>query len=741
MQAPYEIAPLSHESAPFAWSYQDQDDDLSHPQQQTIRTSATALGVGARPGAAGPSSAGERRIAGSSLPPPNTPPHQRTASYSGSPSPSSALSPQRRGMKGPRAPTPVEQAARMMGQDGGEETETEDLGRTLRRQPSGKTVTWAATEEVLEFEVDDRRASGVSTASTLSEDSGRYYAGDGDESYEEEHSGFEEGGSVEVHDVDVESTDDEESVVSGASTVEDMIGEIDDFMEESFDDIDVFSPSQIDPEGFQPSPQPHSQQHFAVAEEQEEPEPTTPTDATAAGYREYQTLPGPSSAFSTSSNSQVSTGTSDDADDATSLSSYDDDEAEALKYAREQILLRSQASSSPNLASIPAMRSPLPSPPTTSTATLGAPFSLAPPVAQAVNADSSNRDSTFSLPDIPGTSPFMGFEDDGAAGSVVTLDMERQRAPPATTRPLSPRAPPSQSTPTSFRITDPRASFASTRADSPILSAFGRASPPPLHSPRAQPQQQLVTPASPQNAQLSRQGSIVNSDVSSYVPSDVGSWFGSMSSGGGAGSLLIGRDRLQRKMKEHEAILGSGVSSPALEPGRFPTEASSSTATTTGAQDHEHEAVEVLQARPAPKARSATLSSNMLPTITGQAGARELEVGAPLTSELAHGMQSPLERLHRGLEGRKEGEEWRRGDSLLGVGSKGEDVEEEEEEGQMQRSESAMALREKAILERKRSKNGGKGGRRRSSSTSDAPLAETTSVSLICVLLAHLGLY
>lgn len=191
----------------------------------------------------------------------------------------------------------------------------------------------------------------------------------------------------------------------------------------------------------------------------------------------------------------------------------------------------------------------------------------------------------------------------------------------------------------------------------------------------------------------------------------------------------MGRDRLEKKMREHEALFGAGAgltspTSRSLEPGRFPSEAASSTAATTAGM--RNSTAEVIQARPAPKARSATLSSNMLPTITGQAGAPRLEVGAPLTSELASGMQSPLERLHRGLEGRHEGDEWRRGDSLLGVKGEAHVIEEEEE---MPRSESAMALREKAIVERKRSKNGGRGGRRRSSSTSDAPVAETASVS------------
>lgn len=161
--------------------------------------------------------------------------------------------------------------------DDGDETEREEISRPLRRQPSNKTVTWAETEEVLEFEVEEeRRRSMMSDASTASEDDRRFYNnGDSSDDYDEEededlrpyqprqHSenySFQEGGSIEVH--DVEDSDAEESVVSTTSSaMDDMIEQIDDFIqEESFDERDVFARNPLtapaQPRGYSSRPAP-----------------------------------------------------------------------------------------------------------------------------------------------------------------------------------------------------------------------------------------------------------------------------------------------------------------------------------------------------------------------------------------------------------------------------------------------------------------------------------------------------
>lgn len=659
------------------------------------------FGLGVRPGDAPAVATGGRRIAGAAIPPPNTPPHQRLPSVSSSPSPSSALSPRRLGIRGPRALTP------------GDETETEDLGKTLRRQPSGKTVTWAATEEVLEFEVDDRRVSGVSNVSSGSED-GRYYSqqGEGD-SYEDDEDteegnssmGFAEGGSIEVHDVvpgedEDEEDDDGESAISSASTVDDIVGVIDDFiLEESYEDIDVFSPSQIEP-GFDLGLHAHA-------------------------YQKVHLSPAVS-AFSDSSTSQVPS--SQDRDDVTSLSSYGDEESEVGKATREQILDRAKAVMSPTTA----QQRFLPTPPTTSYASQSVSYAASAPLAQ-----TTDHQVAYSLPEVPGISPFLGFEDDGAAGSVVTLDMER---PVVTTQPLTPQRAPAQSTPTSARtITAHKdAHSPSLAGDSPIMSALGRMNPSAPLSPRSQTHQQ------PTPQQLSRQASIVHSETGSLINSDVGSWFGSMSSSGSPGKVFMSRDRLQQKMREHQDLLTgsrSSVNSTAAltfgstpgsssfcsstgvggGPGHFPV-SSAATVFATGTAQSPADGREI-QARPAPKARSATLSTSMLPTIVSHSNdGLRLQVGAPLTSALAHEMASPLDRLKRGAGEKNDGTEWRSGDSLIGISDAvragghtlAHEMEEEDEDG---------------TINGRKAKRGGKGGRRRSSSTSDANVAETVSVS------------
>lgn len=694
MQAPYEIAPLSLESVPNdLWRYRD-DAGSSHAPPMSPKMMNAGFQLGVRPGGAPASGPTERRIAGASVPPPNTPPHQRTASISGSPSPSSALSPTRRGIRGPRAITP--------GTDG-DETETEDLGKTLRRQPSGKTVTWAATEEVLEFEVDDRRASGVSTSSTVSDDNGRYWGGQGEgDSYEEDSveegnssMGFAEGGSIEVHDVesseDEGDDDDAESAISSASTVEDIVGAIDDFiLEESYEDIDVFSPSQLD-------------RNFELSPDQ----PVYPHHS-------------PSSAFSDSSASHVAS--SQDRDDATSLSSYTDDDSEIGKVTRGQILERARAT-------MPAPLSPqihsLPPPPSIPSAALGQPINLSafpPSKATAAAASQTSTSTPFSLPEVPGISPFLGFEDDGAASSVVTLDMERPAV--LTTQPLTPQRTPSQSTPTSTRTITAASGIrtpAMQPSDSPILSAFSQGT--AQLSPGAQQSPQL----------LSRHGSIVQSETGSLVNSDVGSWFGSMSSGGSPGKVFMSRDRLQQKMREHQDLLTGSRSSMASNtngasafpaspagPGRFPVIVNAASAPTSSSSNTRE-----IQARPAPKARSATLSTGMLPTIVSHPhdGVR-LEVGAPLTSELAHEMASPLDRLQRGAGEKSHGSEWRSGDSLIGIA----DAARAPDDDEVGAEDTSVELN--ASLGADKPRRGGKGGRRRSSSTSDAAIAETSSVSV-----------
>lgn len=62
-------------------------------------------------------------------------------------------------------------------------------------------------------------------------------------------------------------------------------------------------------------------------------------------------------------------------------------------------------------------------------------------VLQQVSETLPQSDSQFSLPDIPGTSPFLGFEDDGKADSVITLGSETKPLAFPTTKSL--QSPPS----------------------------------------------------------------------------------------------------------------------------------------------------------------------------------------------------------------------------------------------------------------------------------------------------------
>ncbi|GAA5861488.1 hypothetical protein JCM1840_005387 [Sporobolomyces johnsonii] len=711
-QAPYEIGPLAQESAPFGYH------DVSNEQHESNLPSAGSspgkstgqVGLGARPG--GPMSANDRRIiAGASVPPPSSPPHEyRRSSFDSPTSPSgSSMAQIRRGMRGPRP----------MGMDGeiddGDETEREDAGRTLRRQPSNKTVTWAETEEVLEFEVEEeRRRSMMSDASTISDDS-RYYGHNSSDEYDDDEYdegnnsyGFAEGGSIEVHDVDESDADD--SVVSAASSaMDDMIEQIDDFIhEESYDEPDVLTRSQI------PS--------FSTSQQRSR-HPTP-------GYSAVSPTP-PASAFSVSSASAGD----DDGNDAVSTSSYDDAEEDAVQATRQQLLDRAARTSLEGALGSPS-RPPLPLPPS-ATATpkapspvLAAPSHLAAPAfSTGGSSEMKTSDSAYSLPDIPGTSPFLGFGDDGTASSVVTLDKGARPEAIPTTRPLQPHhaapsTPPSQSTPAAA---SPATASPAPRAmnDSPILSAFDRLS---ITSPPA---------TAPSGADLSRQASLIGSDVTTSSIS----WYGTTANGSlRGGTLRLNRDRLEERKKAHQALLSGSPTGfgtfPTLSPDpsqqQQPTSAGPFSQAMEGTQSAPASSAHLsgsraIEARPAPKARSATLSSSMLPTIaaSSQRSKLGLSVGAPLTADVAEEMASPLERLQRGMEGRSEGGEWRSGDSLLGVS----DLAKGDEEGALARRESGTELKAAEILAKRRAQ-GGRATRRRSASTGDVNIAETASAPM-----------
>ncbi|GAA5985328.1 hypothetical protein JCM5350_005140, partial [Sporobolomyces pararoseus] len=718
-QVPYEIGALSHESAPFG--YHDlTDEPIEHESNlpvvasppststaSTAKSGGSELGLGARPGShwsqhaqSAHSNDHRRIIASGGYAPSTTPPRNNASSPITSPN-GSALSPLRRGIRGPR---PMG-----YGEDGddGEETEREgDFSRPLRRQPSNKTVTWAETEEVLEFEVEEeRRRSMMSDASsTTSEDDRRYYQRDdsSDEDYESDRRpyqqqdySFQEGGSIEVHDVD--DSDAEESVVSTTSSaMDDMIEQIDDFIQE---------------ESFDGQHQPQRRDPFAHNFPQQ-------------------------NGYSTSGNSN----TDDVVSEVNSASSYDDEEEEdVLRNAKQYLLNRNsiQIPSSP-------VRPQLPSPPTP-TAQLAPPLpissSTAPPHLAPVSSSSSSgmqqSDSQYSLPDIPGTSPFLGFEEGSQVSTV-------EPSPVAVTQPLSPRRtpltpsspPPNQSTPTALSPSRPSIS-SRTGSDSPILSAFDRLS---------------LTNGGDQSPQLSRKGSLVGSDVT--TTSSI-SWYGSGVNGSlRGGTVRLGRDRLDERMKAHQALLGSVTSPTTTSFGAFPTltspdlsrQPSQQTQPAVGPfsqeMDHTQSAPassallssntpssRAIETRPASKPRSATLSSSMLPTIAAspQRTKLGLSVGAPLTADVAEEMTSPLDRLQRGMEGRVEGSEWKSGDSLLGVAdlAKGGQVAEDSDDESM---EQATEMKKVASEPRPR--------RRRSRSTGDADVAETNSVSL----LAHLSI-
>ncbi|KAK4702135.1 pre-mRNA-splicing factor RBM22/SLT11, partial [Phenoliferia sp. Uapishka_3] len=638
-QVPYEIPALTKESAPFnVYEPHHPDSDSDNEDFKSRHTKpAGAVGLGVRPGAAPTALPSDRKFAGSSLPPPSTPPHERARSASTSPS--SALSPSRRGIKGPRPPTDSDAAADAERR----EDEAAEGRRILRRQASTKTVTWAETEEVLEFEVEEerRRSSAASdlSRSTCSSSSG---SSDGDRSYDSEEAsiGFEEGGSVEVHDLDYDS--EPESAVSSGSTVEDLVDTIDSFIaEDSFRaDEDVFGGQRLDYGG--------EGSHPALAHR----------GITSA----------PMSAFSNSSASNASSSATQDTDTdggATSDSSYDDE---------EELAQATKAHTALDAVEQTFDITPTSSPPTSP---LTAPGLL----------PSISLDSNYSLPELAENSPFLGFDDDGAASSVVTMDLNRP-SQAATTEPLASSAhtqslsTPFQSTPTSLRTAPVPLSGGSTihpTSDfSPMRSSFATSSP----SPR-----------------LSREVSISSSDASGTYRT--------------TGRLAANREAFEEKIRRSAALLESIDSAPVLPTFTLvssPQETDVSTMTP-------NLSLESFPNPPIPlKGLSIPSSSKAIPARPAlRLGGSGLKPSDSASAKL--GMESPLERLSREVSVGEAEEQWK----LKQSGSTGS-------LDSQASSESATERREKEIIERKRSlKAGGPGKKgRRSMSTGDMPPLRST---------------
>ncbi|KAM0755816.1 hypothetical protein T439DRAFT_320523 [Meredithblackwellia eburnea MCA 4105] len=763
-QAPYEIPPLSQEGAPFypgrsgigalaAARHSDDDDDEGHgtirDHRQLKKGGVAELGVRRGPSTAasaalspGAASGGDRRIyGGSTHPPPQTPPRDGTSSSSQQPS-SSALSPSRRGIKGPRAPYHSDYYEQDSGSEissvpgtgvGGGDNHTDvsvyssqagdeddydknDLSsstRTLRRQPSAKTVTWAETEEVLEFEVDEEERSRLSLASSSSSTGSEGEESiEGSEGYEdrlplegdgeEEGNGsmvfLDEGGSVEVHDLEEEDDDDsyveseDESAVSTASTVEDVIGEIDSFIAD-----DVFGrAAQImnEERGYRTA----TRGNGALVHLQQQ--------------SSKQHLGGPSSTFSSASSSSGSGASSDVSssvsgsrgrrmdEDATSESSYDDEEelAQASKaHAALDDAERTFQLASPPFVAVAVM-------PRTNV--------------NVKTTGMTQSSSQYSLPDLPENSPFIAFEDDGAASSVVSMDLNKPApasAAPApsssTPRPtvaapapipspthrgtltptaatssstspvrLLPTSPPLQSTPTIIS----RSLRAATAGDSPILSAFGSSSSssPVVHSPSPSPStshnNNAPTPASPES-QLSRQASLVGSDVSESYRASL--------RGGGGSRFAANREKFEEKMRREQALLeglasprGTDVSVMSPNLSRFPDPPSHSTG--TGVRSSPFGAIggsgksatptqalrpTVLTLPPTPPgsiaiaARPAVnsptkLNPSSLAMVSSTTTTTSSSSSSPSTESSPHNLESPLDRLSREVAVSSQGE-------------------------------------------------------------------------------------
>ncbi|KAI5478456.1 GTP binding protein [Pseudohyphozyma bogoriensis] len=545
-QAPYEIPPIQKETAPF-----------NHP--------AASLSFG-RPPLPTPNAADndQRRVlAGTSAPPPMTPPRQ---SAGGSPStPNGDATPTASGlltshrMKGPRAPAPhdpdydyMEALKAAEAERNGEESE-----RPLRHKASSKTVTWAATEEVLEFEVEDasRRESNASSlmGGGSSEEGSEYddeeeedrrvsYEYDDDDGaqgyFEEDNSGFEEGGSLVIHNDDSEEEEEDHpfeltsvsmkyqdsdvgtgSTASTAGTVDDVLDEIDkirDTMEDEMAERELAG----DIEG--------TEVFNGLRRFSEE-------------YRRASATSGhPTSAFSEVS----SVYTDEPADDTTSVSSYDEDGDDLAASTMDVFSSKSTTSAPPA--------------PTTS-----APSIAAPSVAAASSSTSTGMttsSSAYSLPDLPENSPFMGFDDDGAASSVVTIDLNGAR-------------------PTSMATST--APLSSTNPDSPILSAFAetpssRAGPSVSTTPLSAPLHSQVSLAMASTPVVSRVPSTTATPIAGRIEQGMGSGMlsreasvvGSEVSTASTGSIRSGgrfaqsKKRFEERMKENELLFGSAPTSP-----------------------------------------------------------------------------------------------------------------------------------------------------------------------------------
>lgn len=564
-------------------------------------------------------------------------------------------------MTGPRAPTPSDRAD----EDEGEATETENSmdaaehRRILRRKASTKTVTWAEMEDVVVFETESRRTSDASSyseqsyGSAGSDESDQYGEREEDRSYEQPNASisFAEGGSIEVHDVSSEEhhSKDEEDFDEESSAVDEMLEDLTSNIDHYLRDADVFSPSQIGT--FSPS-------QFSSGS----PMPVYDDEFGPRGYASER------SAFSVST-------TASDNDDAASVSDYGPSEVDAAPR--------------PPLPALPQTRPLSPSnsrsgPPSKSHAQQYAPLSQA------------NLNAAFELPDIPGTSPFLGFEDDGGASSVVTVDLAASEQPlssagPSSTgatadhRPETPTADRSIPTPTDLTPTSARKPTQSTptgryagsllasaildegeTGDSPILgSTFGGA-PPTAHALRA-------LQSSPQRSPFAANRANAGSDVGSAASGPL-SWYGSVSSvrSSTTGRQRAGREALEEQMRAHQIMLeraasssGTGsITSPSLLGDNHSTISSPFTSPDPSMSSPKRWTATLppspgmaIAARPANRPASATLSTSMVQAGSAAAG-RQLEVGMPLTAELASEMNSPLERLQRGID-ETEGGEWK----------------------------------------------------------------------------------
>lgn len=471
--------------------------------------------------------------------------------------------------------------------------ELEGGGPTLlKRKASSKTVTWATTEEVLEFDAEEeRRVSGASqlsetSSSTSTDDSTEgeeeseesinwqlddpnMVDGDGSLGFDEESASFllEEGGSVieravedsfeaapqhlaPLHQVDDDAVD---SAVS--STVEEMMGQIDAFIAG-----DVFSPSLVTDDHYG-----EQARQLAIDREKELSNFAESLRAAPSPFSSPQPGENPlrlRSAFSVSSSGAIS-----DEDD--------DDELEVSETSFD--------AGEEEIATLPA------SSPHLSPAALDVP-----------------EVGNYSLPDLPDNSPFIGFEDIGAAESVVTLDFEGTPS----TAPRDLDATPTKATPQVHLH----------HAPSTLPPFFNFAS-------------ESILTGRPPLQHLSRQASLVNPDpepatAASSVASSLDSLRGSLR----GGRLRKGKEQFlenqERFLRTHE------FQSPPL-PSTL----------------EEGPPVAIL-ARPAVKASSATLSSSMLPAIEHNRSTMDrLMVGTVLTAEVAQGMESPLDRLQRGVAG------------------------------------------------------------------------------------------